>query len=408
MRAASILAAIGLASLTGGSAAAAQSAGAARSDLAGTCRDARESHGPGRTSSHTSINDSRRDEARWTVSFSSGACSLEVRARGELRFNRDVTDLESVASGGYFEIETDDGDLRRRLEVRPEGGGLERLYYVNGRSRDFDAEGRAWLAVALVELDRRTAFAAKWRVPRILEARGVDGVLDEISRMTADYARRIYFTTLLDSARLDPAAVRRALTQVGRELGSDYERAELLIAFAKRTTLDDAARLAYTEAADGISSDYEHRRALSALLETGTPNRATVDAVLRSATRIGSDYELATLLIAVTSRDLVDDATRAAYFGAVATVDSDYEQRRALSALLARKGLSRELVAAVVRAGADGIASDYELATLLVSVAQGYPMDDTLRTAYLRAVDTIGSDHEHRRAMSALENRAAR
>ena len=56
-----------------------------------------------------------------------------MEARGEVKFNRDVTDIESISSGGSFTLEQHIGDDTKRLVVRPGSGGtLERTYSENG------------------------------------------------------------------------------------------------------------------------------------------------------------------------------------------------------------------------------------------------------------------------------------
>jgi hypothetical protein len=62
-------------------------------------------------------------------------------------------------------------------------------------------------------------------------------------------------------------------------------------------------------------------------------------------------------------------------------------------------------VEAVLDAAAQ-IGSDHELARLLVRVAERYPIDDALRPAFLRAADTIDSEHERGRVLSAATPRA--
>jgi len=49
-----------------------------------------------------------------------------------------------------------------------------------------------------------------------------------------------------------------------------------------------------------------------------------------------------------------------------------------------------------------GISSDGEKATVLVQAADFRLMDDTARTNYFRATDSISSDGEHRRVLSAV------
>ena len=51
---------------------------------------------------------------------------------------------------------------------------------------------------------------------------------------------------------------------------------------------------------------------------------------------------------------------------------------------------------------ASGIGSDYEKATFLLEASELYSGESRLRTAFLKTVETIKSDHERGRVLSAL------
>jgi beta-lactamase regulating signal transducer with metallopeptidase domain len=359
----------------------------------------------GKRSSSTNISTSRDGSKQWKVIWRDGDCSFELDARGEIKFNRDVTDIESVSQGGSFTIEEDDGDDTRRLVVRPRSdGALERQYSVNGDRREFDAAARAWLAEALVALDRQTAFAVDQRVPAILERGGVNAVMQEISLLGSDYAKRRYYTKLLSTRELDRGQVRRVVEQAGVEIESDYELAELLVALSKLDTFGDDSHVAFVSATKTIRSDYERRRALNALLRRDQLAPATVEALLDAASTIGSDYELAELLIDVSKRYAINEQTRPTYIKAVGSIKSDYEHRRVLSTIVASGGLSSDVTRALLE-NARRIGSDYELAEFLVQVAKKGTLDATTRDAYFAAADKIKSDYEHHRALTPLVKR---
>lgn len=372
--------------------------------LAAECdRDARSGR-----SSHTNWTSSDNGAKRWRALWSEGDCSYEVDARGDIRFNRDVTDVESISAGGSFILEQHVGDDTKRIAIRPGANGmLERTYTVNGATHDYDATARAWFAAALIALDRKTAFAVEQRLPVILERGGVDAVLREISLLDADYARRRYYSTLLSLRSLDATQVQHVVERAGADISSDYELAELLIDLSKRYAIDDRTRPAYVKAVGAIESDYEHRRVLSAIIAGGDLTPAVTRALLEDARRIASDYELAEFLIAVGRKGLLDASSRDAYFAAADKLASHYEHRRALTPLLTRDLLTKDLAKAVL-ASAAKIDSDYECASLLVDVANAVPIDDDLRPAYERAAATIGGEYEYGRAMAPVRRRATK
>ena len=359
----------------------------------------------GENSSHTNWNSSDNGSKRWVVRWSEGDCSYELEARGDVKFNRDVTDIESISRGGSFTLEQHIGDDTKRLVVRPrDDGTLERSYSENGARREFDAAARTWFAEVLVTLDRQTAFAADQRVPAILERGGVDAVLKEITLVQTDYARRRYYTKLLSMRQLDRAQVKRVVEQAGADMTSDYELAELLVALSKLDAFGDDSHTAFVTAAKKIQSDYERRRALNALLQRDRLAPATVSALLDAASTIDSDYELAELLIDVSKRYAINEQTRPTYIKALGSIKSDYEHRRVLSAIVAGGGLTPAVNRTLLEDAAR-IGSDYELAEFLIQMGKKGALDASTRDAYFAAADKIKSDYEHRRALMPLVTR---
>jgi hypothetical protein len=351
--------------------------------------------GTQRLSSH--IKDDRYQ--RLIVRWERGDCELRVDARGTFTARGDLTGITSIEEGGYVEIEERDRDRDRKVRITSDGGALQYRWTVDGRN-GFDIDKDRWLADALVALERRTAMFAKTRVPDLVRKGGPNAVLDETDGMDSDYARRTYYSILLQSARLDEPALERLLRQTGENMSSDYERAEVLRAVARHGGMTDRITRAAIAVAQRMSSDYEKRRALSAGLESVSTLEAR-NALFTAASTMSSNYELAELLIAAQNRSMVDSLTRATYFRAVQRLQSDYEQRRTLSALLKQRPESPAVLADLLRSS-ENIGSDYELATLLVEFTRTVNVRGELRELYLRAARSIGSDHEYRRALQAL------
>ncbi|MEX2152265.1 MAG: hypothetical protein WD825_02950 [Gemmatimonadaceae bacterium] len=351
----------------------------------------------GKTSNqHISRNDDRNRVL--TVRWQRGDCELRVDARGEFGVRADLTGFTTVESGGYVEIEERDGDRERKVRVTGGPAGLHYRWTIDGDS-GFDVSRERWLSEILVAMERRTAMFAKARIPELLRRGGPNAVLEETDRMESDYARRVYFTTLLAAAPLDDAALERMLRQAGA-MSSDYERSELLRAVASRGPMSERVTRAVIGVAHRMSSDYEKRRALSAGLESVTTVEAR-NALFLAASTMSSSYELAELLIAAQRRSLVDSISSVAYFRAVDKLTSDYEHRRTLSALLKQRPESPAVLSGVLRSS-EKIGSDHELANLLTEFARVVPVRGELRELYLKAARAIESDYEYRRALQAL------
>jgi hypothetical protein len=302
------------------------------------------------------------DDGRLHITVSDGRSTIRVGAEGEIEFTDDDRDVARLERGGSFEIEQREKGTKHRLEVRPGDGGLERRYWLNGDEQAFGAEAQTWLAEALQTVFRRTGYGAEGRAKRILDREGVKGLLQEIESIESDYSRRIYYGVLLQHGDLDIATLRTIVQQAGREIGSDYELAELLLAElliqASRHRLDAATCEAYVEAANSLDSDYEHRRVLAAMLEKGEASPEITHAVLQSAAGFQSDYDTAELLIQLLKAQPSDAELSSEFVEATRALDSDYEHRRVLAVLLERRDLGRPLLLSVLRSAPE-IVSEY-------------------------------------------------
>src|SRR5262249_51558730 len=152
---------------------------------------------------------------------------LQVTYEGDIEFTDDDADVKSLSPDGYLRIKDGSG---RRVELTADASGnVQRRFWVASTEKPFEPEGRQWLGPVVARVIRQSGIGAKGRVARILKAKGPSGVLAEISLIEGSWAKRVYFTELLNTGTLDPQALRQTVAQAGRELDSDFERASLLV-----------------------------------------------------------------------------------------------------------------------------------------------------------------------------------
>ena len=338
---------------------------------------------------------------RWEYTDTDVGMKRRFEARGKPEFTDDYSDIRNIDEGGWVIIEEHRDRQSFRYEVRRDATGqLTRVFYVNGVARPLDAAGKAWLAKFVLDVVRQGGIDAEKRVKTILGQRGVPGMLAEIDQISGDYAKRIYYEQLIKQANLDANAFRDVLRQMARDISSDYEQAQLLTAIAPMITGKEVAIQPFFDAVATINSDYERSRVLKTILKQGTPSRPLLVLVASSTKDISSDYEKAGVLKGVAAVYLDDPTLRQLFFQTIASISSDYERRGVLTALV-RKNQSEEVLRLLLDSAA-GISSDYEKATFLVEVSNVYTGDTRLKNAFLKAVETIKSDYERGRVLSAL------
>ena len=311
---------------------------------------------------------SRGDQSTTTWIQQDDGEKRRLEIRGKAEFSDDYTDITSVSDGGWVIIEEVHKGQSRRYDVRRDGAGqITRAFYLNGTAQPLDESAKIWLAKFVLDAVRQGGFDAEKRVKTILAQRGVAGVLAEINQISSDYAKRIYYQQLIKQGSLNATAMRDVLRQAARDISSDYEQAQLLLAAAPMIAGRDAAVQPFFDAIATIKSDYERSRVLKSLLNQESPTSA--------------------MLV------LVASSTK--------SISSDYERRGVLSALVKTRNQSEEVLRLLLDSATE-MTSDYEKATLLVEVSNVYIGDARLKSAFLKAVETIKSDYERGRVLSTL------
>jgi beta-lactamase regulating signal transducer with metallopeptidase domain/predicted transcriptional regulator len=339
---------------------------------------------------------------KWTATWAGDDCSLDLRAEGEIKFNAEATEIQSISSGGYFEVNLRQGSSLKQVRVTPSNNGLQYVYKLNGTQQPFEGDARTWFSQFLLQLERTTGFAADARVPALLAKGGPTAVLDEISNLQSDYVRGRYFRKLLEQPNLSGPIVIRVIKQSSEQIHSDYELARVLMTVGKQYDLaDEQSRTAFLTATNKLSSDYEHSRVLIELLRRPNISKENVRLALGSAASLKSDYEKSRVLLSLMDQKAFDQSEVDPYLKLVSTIQSDYEKSRDLLAPMQRYRLTPEQVNQIMGAAA-GMSSDYEKSRLLLGLAKQGKFDEAQMSNYLKVVDSMHSDYERSRSLLEL------
>jgi len=358
-------------------------------------------NGSGKHTSNVQI-DNDDGHRKWIASWSGDDCQIDLHAEGEIHFNAEATALESISSGGYFEVNERHGAELRHVRVTPSGSGLQYEYKVNGAQQQFDQNARAWLSRFLLILERTTGFAADSRVPMLLKKGGPQEVLDEISNLQTDYVRGLYFRKLLDQPDLPAPIVNRIITQAGEQIKTDYEMARVLMEVAQKYPMkDEASRTAFLTAANHLKTDYEHSRVLITLLKMPNLSKENIRMALDSAATIKTDYEKSRILVTLAEMKSFDENEISTYLKLVPEIHTDYEKSRSLIALMQSHNISGASVSKILEATST-IHTYYEKSRILITLAGMSTFNENQIGSYLNVVDSIGTDYERSRSLLTL------
>lgn len=236
---------------------------------------------------------------------------------------------------------------------------------------------------------------------RFMVERRTDGASGDVQRfeVRAGHDGTLTRTYTKNGATLDPAEGRKWLSTflpgLLRDMGVNARR-------RVARELSKGGPAAVLTLIEQILPRHGRAEHLIELYRQSTLDPGTLERSLVAARAIESDFELARVLIEAEKQQAIDGVIPA-WASAAGTIQSDFEQRRALTPVLARKGLapaaaSEILAVATPGAGQGGVQSDFELATLL---ADARHLSASAPDAWFRAVDTIQSSFERRRALDA-------
>ena len=358
--------------------------------------------GDGHNSVSISNSDEKNNRPSWHVRYSNDDCSLELWAEGNYTLRADLSDVESVSSDGWVRIEERQGRNSKRVEIRRgDSGSLDHQYWLNGDRKPFDADARTWLATTLLSVERRTAFAAKTRVPMLYKNGGLNGVLNEIAQMPSAYPKAQYYGTVLDmGVQLDAATLNNVVQRASADLvSSDYYMSEVLKKFASQPTANEATWRIFAEASGKMKSDYYKAETLKRVLKSGHLSSPTVGILLNSASGLQSDYYLSDVLKTVAGQYAVNADTRQYYLNALKQIDSDYYRSDLLRVMGGKEDAWDPKTSAFVLASVGDIKSDYYKSESLVAMVRAPHVPSW--PDYFNAATSIDSDYYKKEALTA-------
>jgi beta-lactamase regulating signal transducer with metallopeptidase domain len=327
---------------------------------------------------------------------------VSVKWSGAFRLTDDERDIAWVEEGETVTIS--DGTLfASRVDIKGlSGGGMERTFSKNAFKREYEPEGRVFLAQMLQKVIRRSGMFAKDRVTRFLKQGGPDAVLAEIERLgSSSYVKRVYYTELLKQAPLSEPLLSRVLQRVPADVTSDYDRATLLAAILKQPGVTDAQRVSVARAVKSISSDYDQRRTLTAVMESAPLSVAVASAVFEATSTVNSSYDRAQILIEAAKRGGVTSATTEAFMSLVRSMPSSYDQRRVLTAVAEQPSLSSAVTVEAVRA-AGSMTSSHDQSEMLLALIKRGGLTDAAADAFFSSAAEIDSSHDLTRVLRAV------
>jgi beta-lactamase regulating signal transducer with metallopeptidase domain len=195
--------------------------------------------------------------------------------------------------------------------------------------------------VAAKLLNSVSSMGSSYEIGQVLKGAALSYASNPVSRpayiaavrkMSSDYELRQVLVSLIDQSAT-PGAI-ADLLEPAKTIQSDYERRQVVEAFAQRGHLSSEAITTLTALTGGMKSDYEKRTALTALI-SASPRMDSrgLSEVLNVARSIDSDYDLSTFLREVIAKYRWNTIPRDAFDRALQSISSDTDQNAVRAAM---------------------------------------------------------------------------
>ena len=360
--------------------------------------------------------------------------STNISHDGDIRVSEDDRSVESISPGGYLKISIRTFGNSRELLINSDSRGNLSYEFREGRQEiPYEPEGRRWLAEVLPDVIRSSGIDAERRALRIYARGGIDGFLDEISKIPGNTVMALYFSALLDQQTLNDGELEKLIYAIAGKMSSDTERGRLFreyqdsflrnagvatdyfSAISRLSSSSEKGRIyreidqpldftdrqmtdAYFAGIDRISSSTEAGSALRHTIATHRLTDYALGVLLRSTAKVSSSTESGRVLRTFTEINLDDPSVRESFFAAVDHLSSSTEAGSVLRDVLRKNKVDGASMVALLNSTRK-IPSSTESGSVVRTISSINLADAQIREAYFNVIRTNPSTTESGRML---------
>ncbi len=386
------------------------------------------------SSNSITINEDNKQRQKFTICQNGTNFSIEYE--GYITLSDDDRDVVAISAGGYLKVSKSAFGSKRRVQIEADrSGNMIRKYYVGWSQKDYEPEGRTWLAEILPVVVRSSTLAAEDRVDRIYTSGGITAFAQEVRKLEGDYVKAAYLKLILCKS-LQENEVDQVVQLMGTEIESDHYLSELLrdnisvllknparlsafkVAMTKidsdhysnevfqkinrSSEVSDALLVDLLSGADNIQSDHYLSSVLIDVLRYRDLSNSGLDQLLKVSRSIQSDHYLSEVLKDAIRETNLNSQSFRALTEALRTVESDHYSCEVVKAMSDRE-LSKEDLSLLLTVMGEEVESDHYLKEALVHVLRKQNASRIPLTSFLKAVGTVGSGTYSMEVMKEIE-----
>ena len=328
---------------------------------------------------------------------------LKVEFEGGIEWENDDSGIKSMSRGSYLKIEERMRGEKHQLTVEATSNAdLDYSYRHNGKRHAFDEDAQEWLAEVLPMFIRESGIGAESRTKRIMEIEGVEGVLEEVDKISSPSVKVLYLLYMFEYAEADGMTGEEAVkaAQVAASISSPGDKTRFLKATARTFFMHEEAIEPFFGTVRSISSPGDKARLLLHLVEENLLNESRPYILaIETAKTISSPGDKARFMKAAVPF-YVSEANES-YFETVNTISSPGDHARVLTSLLDEASLDNEAMGYLLRS-AKNVSSPGDKARVLMDAAN-YMGDqgtsDEVMQIYLDVTRTVSTPGDKARVL---------
>ncbi len=299
-----------------------------------------------------------------TIQFNDNGKNFKIEYEGEIKVSNDDKDIIAISKGGFIDITKSSFGNKRRVVIESDrSGNLIRKYYEGRTEKEYNPDGKSWLAEILPEIVRSTTIGAESRVERFFNNGGASAVLNEIQKMDSDYVKAAYFKLLLGH-NLSTNELTSLLDKAGSEIESDHYLSSILKENQKAFLANSQTISAYINASKSIKSDHYITSVLKTVINDSSINDSQMESLLDISKSVESDHYLTQILTEVMDHRDLNAQNIAKIIGLSKAIESDHYKTQVLKKVIQSKGMPQNAYDAFL-ATLNDVKSDHYISLII-------------------------------------------
>ncbi len=337
---------------------------------------------------------SHRDNGRSKIHYTNNGKDFKIEYEGDITLSDDDSEIIGISDGGYIEIERSSFGSRRRVLIEANrNGNLSYKYFVGRSEKNYNPEGKEWLADILLDVVRSSTIAAESRVQRFYAKGGASAVLDEIGKIDSDYVQSRYFSLLLDYDLNDSELV-SVIDLAGRSVKSDHYLSTILKSNQKAFLSSERTVDAYINASKSLNSDHYMTSVLKQVINDRSITDDQMARLLDMSKSINSDHYLTTVLTQIMDSRNLNDKNVSKIINLSKDINSDHYKTVVLKKVISEKDIPQGAYDALMTT-LDDVQSDHYTTEIMKQLLDRSLSASTSNLSSLLEIvrDNVQSDH---------------